>query len=213
MPASKPTLSHKRRLHAELKQLHGEAWNPSMKPMYDERGFASVMFSRFDPDFVSRMSRYPIHFMELHPQPDDDPDLIRSTVPLLLERLGQDLEWLHIENTSSCIDDTEHMRDVLPHDPSAFGKLPSLTVASFTRVNVTDGIVKALCQNLNLYRFDADEGIVTKRIVNYLATCSNLRIVLLNRCRHFPKRYEATLKDRLSNVEIVRLRDPKRQHK
>ena len=201
-----PTLSHKRTLHAELKQMHGDAWHPSMKPMYDERGFASVVITRFDPAFISRMSAYPIHFLELHPQPADDANLIRRTVPVLIQCMGQYLEWLDIRNTSSLVDNTEHMRDVLPHDSSCFAQLPSLRVASFTRVNVSDGIVKALCQNPKLYRFDADEAVITKRCVRYFAACSDLRFVLLDRCRHFPKKYEPELKERLPNVEIVRLK-------
>ena len=177
-----------------------------MKPKYDERGFASLFISRFDDEQFSKLPSYPVHALELHPQPEDDPLKTRKSIPTLLDKFGSSLERLDIRNTFSVVDDTERVREVLPCKATAFRNLPHLRVVNFTRVNVNDAIVNSLCKNAELYRVSVDQAQITKRCIKYLSQCPQLRIVTFRRCVNFPEEFENELRQRLHTVEKVFLK-------
>lgn len=208
MANPKPTLPQKRLLNTQLKAVHGKHWEPWMNAKFDNRNFASIFITRFDVAAISEITPYPTHFLELHPQPDDDPAEVRASIPILLNKFGSKLERLEVHNTPDATQDTTSVRSVMPRDSTAFAKLPALTVVDFVRVNVTDGIVNAVCQNPSLYAFHADEAPFTRRCVGSFSIPSKLRIISLNRCRHFPNSYERAFKRRVPSVEIVRFKDP-----
>ena len=213
MANRKPTLTHKRLLNKQLKAVHSDHWKPWMKANFDNRNFASIFITRFEPAAIAEIAPYPTHFLELHPEPDDDPHDVRASIPILLQKFGSQLERLEIRNTSDSTRNTDAARSVIPRNSAAFANLPELTVVDFVRVNVTDSIVKAVCQNPKLYAFHADDAPFTRRCVDSFSVPPKLRILTLSRCRHFPHSYEATFKRRVPSVEIIRLKDPRSRTK
>ena len=209
MANRKPTLTQKRLLNKQLKAAHGSQWEPWMNAKFDKRNFASIFITRFDPAAIAEINSYPTHFLELHPEPDDDPRDVRASIPILLQKFGSQLERLEIRNTADSTRNTDAARTVIPRSSSTFANLPKLTVVDFVRVNVTDGIVKAVCHNPKLYAFHADDAPFTRRCVDSFSVPPKLRILTLSRCRHFPHSYEATFKRRVPSVEIIRLKDPR----
>ena len=201
---TKPTLSQKRKLHADLKALHGQHWHPGMKPIYDERGSAAIMITRFDPAWASRITQYPaIHWMELELDLANPLEAIQRMIPELLDGASQHLEYLEISNTLDVDRSTEVMRDALPADPRPFGRLPSLQQVIFNRLKVSDRLVKELCKNQSIESISIREGDITKRCVKYFAACPRLVHLDLVRCPHFAPGDQQKLRERLPAVEIV----------
>jgi len=202
----KPTLTQKRALSRALKDLHGASWRTEMKPIYDERGFASIMINRFDSAFAAPITEYPaIHWIELHVDRENDPEQIRRMIPKLLDGSSPYLEYLEISNTLHVTQSTEKMRDVLPEEVSQFGRLPSIQQVVFDRVNANDRIVKELCKNRSIESIDIREAPITKRTLKHFAVCPNLKYLDLSRCSHFPKGYQQKLEDRLPSVKFVHI--------
>lgn len=202
----KPTLAQKKKLHADLKLLHGRHWRPAMKPIYDKRGFASIMINRFDPSFSSLITQYPaIYWIELHVDLGNQPEAIRQMIPGLLEGSSKHLEYFELSNTLDVDKSTEIMRDVLPKDARPFGRLPSIQQVVFARVNLNDRIVKELCKNHGIESFDIREAEITKRTVKHFAACPNLRWLDIARSPHFEPAYQQELRNRLPSVEFIHL--------
>lgn len=202
----KPTPTQKRALSGALKRLQGKSWHAGMKPIYDERGFASIMISRFDPILASAITEFPaIHWLELHVDSANEPEDIRLTISKLLAGSSPYLEYLEITNTLDVTQSTEMMRDILPEAAGQFGRLPSIQSVVFNRVHVSDRIVKELCKNRSIESIDIREAPITKRVLRYFAACPNLKYLDLTRCPHFSAGCQHKVRERLPAVEFIHI--------
>jgi len=172
-----------------------------MKPIYDDRGAASIYISRFDPAIVPAIAEFPaIYWVELNIDDGNDLRAVREMTAQLLPSLADHLEYLEIAN---CNVDSDLMRAAIPDDPSCFQGLSVLDRVVFDRVDLTDRAVQAICRNTTLRDVDVRFADITRRCLRYFENCPMLAALNFSHCRHFPANVQEQLRKRLPHVSIV----------